>query len=56
MLPLKARGEAYADVVSELRNDPPSYEQLVQASREEYDQRLNWGSWADRMKAVLSSL
>ena len=56
MLPVEAGGEAYASIASELRNDPLRYEQMVQASREEYDQRLNWGSWADRMKTVLSSL
>ncbi|NEQ26651.1 MAG: glycosyltransferase family 4 protein [Microcoleus sp. SIO2G3] len=53
---LAANGSAYADVAIELCSDPARYQKVVQTSREEYDQRLNWDSWADHMKALLGAL
>lgn len=46
-LPLDAGPDAYAELVARLWLDLAAYERLVAGSRRQYEERLNWGRWAD---------
>jgi glycosyltransferase involved in cell wall biosynthesis len=56
MLPLSATGNDYAQMIAKLFSDKATYEELVQTSREEYDQRLNWKQWAESLHNLMLSL
>ncbi len=55
-LPLSASGQDYANLISQNFSDRSHYEQLVRASRKEYETRLNWDKWADSVYQVIESL
>lgn len=46
MLPLEARGEEYAKVIYEAFKDSESYFNLVQTSRQAFEEKFNWDAWA----------
>jgi glycosyltransferase involved in cell wall biosynthesis len=46
LLPLSARGDAYAQIVAALYADPARYARLAVSSRDYYDEVLNWDVWA----------
>lgn len=45
LLPVSARGSAYAETIASLYRDEQRYAQLVQSSRAAFDERLNWDAW-----------
>jgi glycosyltransferase involved in cell wall biosynthesis len=49
---LAASGPEYATLIAEVFADRRRYEQLVLSSRAEYDTRLNWDTWAEKLHAV----
>ncbi|WP_210519756.1 glycosyltransferase family 4 protein [Hymenobacter terricola] len=53
MLPLSATGEDFAHQIKQLLDDPQRYQRLRQQSREEYETRLNWDTWARQLLAEL---
>ncbi len=53
MLPLTAAGEDFAARIRQLLNDPAGYQQLRQHSRDEYEARLNWDTWAGQLQQEL---
>jgi glycosyltransferase involved in cell wall biosynthesis len=53
LLPYEARGNAYADKIRRVIENPKAYAALVTSSRDEYEQRLNWDSWAISMRTVM---
>lgn len=53
MLPLSAPGEEYAKLIAKSFADSLTYQQLVKSSRQEYDDRLNWASWAKSIRGIL---
>lgn len=53
LLPYDAHGSAYADQVIDVIAAPERYKALVVSSRDEYEQRLNWDSWAISIRAVM---
>jgi glycosyltransferase involved in cell wall biosynthesis len=55
-LPLSATAEDYADLIMRLYSDGERFAQLVHDSREAYETRLNWDSWAARLRAVITSV
>jgi glycosyltransferase involved in cell wall biosynthesis len=55
-LPLSATSTDYADILMQLLAAPDHYQRLARSSRAEYDQRLNWGCWAEELYALLCSL
>lgn len=55
-LPLTASGIDYANVLSKILADPQLYQQLTVSARAEYDNRLNWQCWSDRVLDLLLSL
>lgn len=52
-LPPDARGEAYAQKIIEITNDPERYRQLCVSAREEYERRLNWDRWGARVARLI---
>jgi glycosyltransferase involved in cell wall biosynthesis len=55
-LPLSASGAEYAVLIAEIFADRSRYEQLVLSSRAEYDTRLNWNTWAEKLHEVFLSV
>lgn len=56
VLPLHARGDAYALLIASLYRDEAQYAQLVLSSRAAYDERLNWDSWGVAMNKVITDV
>ena len=56
LIPYEARGDAYADKIRSVIADLAIYKALVISSRDEYEQRLNWDSWAISMRAVMEQV
>ncbi|NEP57126.1 MAG: glycosyltransferase family 4 protein [Symploca sp. SIO2G7] len=56
MLPLSASGDDFAKLIAEIFCDQTKYEQLVHSSREEYDSRLNWHSWAQSIRNLITDM
>jgi glycosyltransferase involved in cell wall biosynthesis len=56
VLPLDARGDAYALLIASLYRDEAQYAQLVLSSRAAYDERLNWDSWGVAMNKVITDV
>jgi glycosyltransferase involved in cell wall biosynthesis len=52
-LPMEAGGEAYANLIAEIFLDKKRYHQLIQSSRQRFDEELNWEKWAENFKRVL---
>lgn len=46
LLPLAARGDAYAAVIAAAWADPARCAALARAARRRYEERLNWDAWA----------
>jgi glycosyltransferase involved in cell wall biosynthesis len=53
LLPYEARGKDYAAKIRSVVSERGRYQALVVSSRNEYEQRLNWDSWAISMRAVM---
>jgi len=56
MLSRSASGEEYADLIAQTISDPSTYQQLVHSSRREYDQRLNWDKWGERIYQIITKI
>jgi glycosyltransferase involved in cell wall biosynthesis len=53
-LPHEAGGERYAEIIAEIASDPERYASLCLRSRQEYEERLNWDSWGERVAGVIA--
>lgn len=56
MLPVSARGAAYAQVIARLYRDDQRYAELVKTSRAAFDHRLNWDVWGTTVKQLLGEM
>ena len=56
LLPLDARGNAYAEVIARIYRDEQRYAELVRASRAAFEDRLNWDAWGVAVKKILVEL
>jgi glycosyltransferase involved in cell wall biosynthesis len=56
MLPLKARGREFAELIKELYEDDQKYYQLVRTSRETFEKKLNWDSWGKEVNSLIKDL
>lgn len=56
VLPLEARGDAYALLIASLYRDEAQYARLVLSSRAAYDERLNWDSWGVAMNNIITDV
>lgn len=52
-LPLEAEGQAYADVIAGIYTDPVRYQQLVELSRQRFEQELSWTKWTELFEVAL---
>ncbi|MEQ9485779.1 glycosyltransferase family 4 protein [Coleofasciculus sp. F4-SAH-05] len=53
MLPVSASSHEYADLIATNFANKDVYEQLVRLSRQEYDTRLNWDTWAENLHQIM---
>ncbi|HXZ40405.1 MAG TPA: glycosyltransferase family 4 protein [Terriglobales bacterium] len=53
MLPLSARGAEYAELISDIWQDPKRYSELTMSSRKAFDEKLNWDAWAISLGKLL---
>lgn len=53
LFPLEARGDQYAARIREIYSDANRYQMLRISSREEFETRLNWDAWGERMRTIL---
>ena len=56
VLPLEARGEAFATIIADLYRDEDRYHQLVLSSRAAFEERLNWDVWGKAVNAILQEI
>ncbi len=56
LLPELADGEDYANRICELVADEQQYRQMTAASRNDFETRLNWNSWAENVMDVAKRL
>ena len=55
-LPLEAHGDKYAEVISDIfLNFENKYLPLAKATRDFYDVRLSWESWANSLNEILKN-
>lgn len=55
-LPVEARGDQYAEMISEIFTDYDNkYLPLAKSTRDFYDLRLSWKSWAKSLNAILEN-
>ena len=53
LLPLSARGEDYAKVISRAYRDRQHYRELAKSSRAAFNEKLNWDAWAVSVKRLI---
>jgi glycosyltransferase involved in cell wall biosynthesis len=55
-LPPHARGDAYAQTIARLYQDPSLYQQCVHTSRDRFETLLNWDTWGLETKKALMDI
>ncbi|MES2492632.1 MAG: glycosyltransferase family 4 protein [Pseudomonadota bacterium] len=53
LLPPGAGPGDYADRILAAWTDPPAYQALCRAARQDYEERLNWNAWGERLEVAL---
>ena len=53
LLPLSATGEDFARVVAKDFQSREQYLQFSRSARKEYETRLNWSKWGERLEEIL---
>ncbi len=56
MLPLSARGDAYAEVIATVYKDDQKYAYMIKASRKAFEKVLNWDSWGIGMHNIIGEV
>lgn len=56
LLPVSARGGAYAEAIAGLYRDEQRYARLVQSSRAAFDRRLNWDTWGLEASRLITNM
>lgn len=54
LMPREATGADYAERIANLLQDPDRYQAMVESSRNEYEQHLNWDAWGMAMRDVVT--
>lgn len=49
------QGQAYADKIESILSDGPAYERLRNSTRDLFEQKLNWKSWASAFEKIVDS-
>jgi len=55
LLPLAARGDQYAARIRDIYDNPEAYQALRASSREQFETRLNWDAWGERVNEILQA-
>ncbi|MGA2697572.1 MAG: glycosyltransferase family 4 protein [Terriglobales bacterium] len=55
LLPCNARGSEYAKEIQRAFTDKTAYQRIRTSSRDEYEQRLNWDAWGQRMHEIIET-
>ncbi|WP_145198876.1 glycosyltransferase family 4 protein [Sphingobium sp. B2] len=53
LMPPGSSAEAYADRILGVWSDSAAYTRLCHAARQDYERRLNWRAWGDRLEIAL---
>ena len=56
VLPADAKAEDFAAAIEAAWRDKPRYQALREGARREYEERLNWTSWANSLAEVIARL
>jgi glycosyltransferase involved in cell wall biosynthesis len=56
VLPVSARGSAYAEIIARLYQDNQRYAELVVSSRAAFDDRLNWDAWGIATSQLITEM
>ncbi|WP_263360087.1 glycosyltransferase family 4 protein [Acidicapsa ligni] len=56
LLPLDARGDAYAEKILDIVATPTRYAALVASSRDEFERSLNWDTWGRSMHSLMEQI
>jgi glycosyltransferase involved in cell wall biosynthesis len=56
VLPLDARGDAYAELIARVHRDDARYYELVRSTRAAYETRLNWDAWGETVRGILEEI
>ncbi len=54
LLPPEAPGEAYARLIADIYRNDERYYKLVRSSRRAFEEQLNWDTWAETVKELVS--
>jgi glycosyltransferase involved in cell wall biosynthesis len=52
MLPLSSEGRHYAEVIGDILADVNKYSELVESSREAFEEHLNWDAWGRKAAGI----
>ena len=55
LLPADATAKAYAEKIQSVFNDREGYLKLRQSSRNEFEERLNWDVWGEKVNKILEN-
>lgn len=53
LLPIEARGDAYAQAIEELLNNPVQLKKMSINARTKFEKELNWGVWGNKTKDII---
>jgi len=53
LFPMEARGDQYAAKIFDVYKNAKTYQSLSASSRQEYERRLNWDTWGERIREIL---
>lgn len=53
ILPLDATAHDYAERIFALWSDHPRYDALCRSARQDFEQRLNWTSWSEKVESAI---
>jgi glycosyltransferase involved in cell wall biosynthesis len=56
LLPITAGPDAYADKFQALVADPATYFAMAVASRQRFEQVLNWDAWSSRVAGITNAV
>jgi glycosyltransferase involved in cell wall biosynthesis len=56
LVPYDDRGTGYANIIADVFNNKEKFQQLKRTSREEFDNNLNWDSYKDGLRKIITSI
>jgi glycosyltransferase involved in cell wall biosynthesis len=53
LMDVSATAEDYANPIQQLVENPHDYEELMIGARNEYETKLNWGRWPEKIYSIM---